>query len=47
MIGSRIAKLEKFFGVKMPKDVNVVEWAEQLYEMELAWEDEHQEPFPV
>lgn len=32
MIGERIAKLEKFFGVKKPKNMNPVEWLEKLYE---------------
>lgn len=47
MIGARIKKLEKFFGVKKPKDINPVEWLDKLYEMELEWEEEHGESFPV
>lgn len=47
MIGARIIKLEKFFGVKKPKELNVIEWTDMLYEMTIAWEEEHQEPFPV
>jgi hypothetical protein len=47
MIGDRIAKLEKFFGVKKPKNMNPLEWLDELYEMEQAWEEEHQMPFPV
>lgn len=47
MIGNRIAKLEKFFGVKKPKTMNPLEWLDKLYEMEQAWEEEHQMPFPV
>ena len=46
MIGERIAKLEKFFGVKKPQDLNPLEWLDVLYEMELDWEEEHQQPFP-
>lgn len=46
-IGKRIAKLEKFFGVKKPKGMNTLEWLDKLYEMEMAWEEEHQQPFPV
>ena len=42
----RIAKLEKFFNVKQPKDVSIIEWSEMLYDMERKWEEEHQEPFP-
>ena len=47
MIGERIIKLEKFFGVKKPKDVNVLEWFETLYEMTLKWEDENGREFPL
>lgn len=47
MNGARIRKLEKFFDVKKPKELNELEWIEKLYEMELEWEDEHGEPFPV
>ena len=47
MIGERIAKLEKFFGVKKPKDMNPLDWLDELYEMELNWEEEHQQAFPI
>ena len=47
MTGARVAKLEKFFGVKKPNYMNVLEWIERLYEMELEWEEEHQKAFPV
>lgn len=47
MIGERIEKLEKFFGVKKPKDLNPVEWLDKLYEMEMEWEEEHGEEFPI
>lgn len=47
MIGERIAKLEKFFGVKKPKDMNPLERLDKLYEMEMAWEEEHQQSFPI
>lgn len=47
MIGERIAKLEKFFGVKKPQGLNPVEWLEKLYDMEMEWEEEHQQEFPV
>ena len=47
MIGERIAKLEKFFGVKKPKDLNPIEWLEKLYEMECEWEEENQKEFPL
>lgn len=47
MISDRIAKLEKFFGVKKPKDMNPLEWLDKLYEMELEWEEEHQTSFPI
>lgn len=46
MIGDRIIKLEKFFGVKKPKDLNVLEWFDKLYEMQMAWEEEHATNFP-
>lgn len=35
MIGDRIEKLEKFFGVKKPKELNAFEWLDKLYEMVL------------
>lgn len=47
MIGARIAKLEKFFGVKKQKNMDPMTWLEKLYEMELEWEEEHQQPFPI
>lgn len=47
MVGKRIEKLEKFFEVKKPKELNPVEWLERLYLMEQEWEEEHQEEFPV
>lgn len=47
MIGTRITALEKFFKVKKPKSMNYIEWIEKLYEMEMEWEEEHQQPFPV
>lgn len=47
MIGKRIRKLERFFGVKKPKKMNEIEWLDKLYEMEQAWEEEHQREFPI
>lgn len=47
MIGNRIKKLEKFFGVKKPKNLNTVEWLDKLYEMEMAWEEENEMAFPI
>ena len=47
MIGERIEKLEKFFGVKKPKELNEVEWLDKLYEMEREWEEEHEKEFPL
>lgn len=47
MIGDRIVKLEKFFKVKQPKNLNVIQWMEKLYEMELEWEEENQKQFPI
>jgi hypothetical protein len=46
MIGDRIIKLEKFFKVRKPKNLNVIEWFEKLYEMEQDWEEENQQEFP-
>ena len=47
MIGECIEKLEKFFGVKKPKELNPVEWLDKLYEMKREWEDEHGEEVPI
>ena len=47
MIGDRIAKLEKFFGVRKPKYINPAEWIDILYEMEKEWEEENQTEFPI
>lgn len=47
MIGGRIVVLEKFFKVHKPKDMNPIEWLEKLYEMEMEWEDEYKQPFPI
>jgi hypothetical protein len=46
-VGTRIRKLEKFFGVKKPKELNVLEWLDKLYEMELEWEEENGKEFPI
>jgi hypothetical protein len=27
--------------------MNVLEWLDELYEMELKWEEEHQQAFPI
>lgn len=47
MIGERIIVLEKFFKVKKPKNMNYIEWLEKLYDLEMKWEEEHQQSFPV
>lgn len=47
MLGERVIKLEKFFGVKKPKEINYSEWLDKLYEMEQAWESEHKREFPI
>jgi len=47
MLGERIIKLEKFFNVKKPKELNALEWAEELHEMELKWEEENKMEFPL
>lgn len=47
MIGERIEKLEKFFGIRKPKELNPVEWLDKLYEMEMKWEEENQKEFPI
>lgn len=47
MLGERITKLEKFFGVKKPKNMNLIAWMDKLYEVELEWEEEHQCSFPI
>lgn len=47
MIGDRINKLEKFFNIKKPNNMNEVGWLDKLYEMEKDWEEENQKEFPV
>lgn len=47
MIGARIIKLEKFFGVKKPKEINYIQWLDKLYEMQQEWEGEHNREFPI
>ncbi|WP_252249150.1 hypothetical protein [Clostridium sp. VAP23] len=47
MIGEEIVKLEKIFKVKQPKGMNCIEWLEELYEMQVEWEGEHQKEFPI
>lgn len=46
-IGKRIIKLEKFFKVKKPKELNWLEWSEKLHEMTLEWEEDNQKEFPI
>ena len=46
MIGERISKLEKFFNLRKPKELNVLEWLEKLYEMEMDWEERNETQFP-
>ncbi|MDU4846118.1 hypothetical protein [Clostridium sp.] len=47
MIGDRIIKLEKFFKIRHPKNINYIEWLDVLYEMQLEWEEENQREFPI
>lgn len=47
MIGYIIVKLENFFNVKKPKELNELEWLEKLHEMELDWEEKNQKEFPI
>lgn len=47
MTGARIRKIEKFLGVKKPTDMNVAQWLEKLYELEMDWEEEHGQQFPI
>lgn len=47
MIGGRIRKLEQFFNVRRPRELNELEWIERLHEMEQEWEEEHGEEFPL
>lgn len=47
MIGDRIIKLEKFFKIRYPKNINYIEWLDVLYEMQLEWEEENQREFPI
>lgn len=47
MIGERIIKLEKFFGIKKPKEMNYIEWLDRLYKMQVEWEEENQKEFPI
>ena len=46
MIGERIVKLEKFFNIKKPKEMNQLEWLEKLKELEDEWEENNQQSFP-
>lgn len=43
----RIRKLEKFLGVKQPKGMDILDWMDKLNDMEMEWEDEHQQEFPL
>ena len=47
MIGYRICRLERFFKVNKPKDMNYIDWSEELYKMCIEWEEEHQQEFPI
>ena len=47
MIGERIVKLEKFFGVDKPCGMNQIEWLDCLQEMITEWEGENQREFPI
>ena len=47
MIGERIVKLEKFFGVDKPCGMNQIEWLERLQEMIVEWEGENRREFPI
>jgi len=47
VIGERIAKLEQFFGVKKPKELNAIEWLDKLYELEQEWEEKYGREFPL
>lgn len=47
MIGDRVVKLEKFFEIKKPKEINYIEWLEELYNMQLEWEEKNQREFQI
>lgn len=47
MIGERIVKLEKFFGLKKPRELNEIEWLDRLQEIIIEWEEENQKEFPI
>lgn len=47
MIGDRVVKLEQFFEIKKPNEINYIEWLEELYNMQLEWEEKNQREFPI
>ena len=52
MIIHRIAKVEKFlrkegYEAKRRKDENPIEYLERLHEIEMQWEEDNQQEFPV
>lgn len=42
----RIFKVEKFFSLKKPKEMNYIQWGEKLFELQQEWEEENHEEFP-
>lgn len=45
-LAKRTFKLENFFNVKKPKELNQLEWEDKLYELQQDWEEENQKEFP-
>lgn len=45
-LAKRTLKLEKFFNVRKPKELNQIEWEDKLYELQQDWEEENQKEFP-
>jgi len=46
VIVRRTFRLEKFFNLKKPKELNWIEWGEKLYELQQDWEEKNQKEFP-
>lgn len=46
-VQERAEMVGKFFGVTKPENMSWEAWRDQLFDMEMKWEEENQKPFPL
>lgn len=46
-VEERTKKVADFFGITKPKEMSFQEWNNQLFDMEMKWEEDNGKPFPI